>query len=93
MRLHRCVPVLAAVVSLAGVSAPIAQASEAVAPSGAPDGQVAASARPQPGNSSDWLIGLGTATGIVVLGTGGIVTVRDRRTSRRVDRPSRRVVA
>jgi hypothetical protein len=92
MRLHRCVPVLAAVVSLAGVSAPLAEASDAMAPGGGGPVHLAAPAPHQTG-SSDWLIGLGTATGIVVLGTGAIVTARDRRASRRVDQPERSLVA
>jgi len=91
MRVHRCMPVFAAVVSLAGGSAPVAYATDATAPSGAP-AHLAAPAPHQTG-SSDWLIGLGTATGIAVLGTGAIVTARDRRSSRHVDQPERSLVA
>jgi hypothetical protein len=80
MRLHRCMPVLAAVVSLAGVSAPIAQASEAVAPSGGISQPAAPTVVPhQSAGSADWVIGIGTATTVALLGTGAAVTLRNRR--------------
>jgi hypothetical protein len=81
MRLHRCVPVLATVLSLAGVSASGAQASEAMAPSGG-IGQATPTVVEHPsGGSIDLLIGIGTAAGVVVVGTGAAATRRNRRLS------------
>jgi len=80
MRLHRCVPALAAVVTLAGASAPAAYAADAIAPGGG--GTVPAAtpvAQHHPAGSVDLLIGIGTATGIAVLGTGAAATLRNRR--------------
>ena len=81
MRLHRCMPVLATVVALAGVSAPVAQASQAMAPEGGGSVQAAAPTVVQShsAGSVDWIIGIGTATGIAVLGTGVAATRRNRR--------------
>jgi hypothetical protein len=82
MRLHRCMPVLAAVVSLAGVSAPLAQASDAIAPGGG--GSLGESPTPvvqqhHPAGSVDWVIGIGSAAGLAILGAGATVTLRSRR--------------
>lgn len=82
MHLHRCVPVVAAVISLAGAtSAPVALAAEAMAPGGG--GTVPPTAttvvQHHSAGSADWIIGIGTATGIVVLGTGALATRRNRR--------------
>jgi len=78
MRLHRCVPALAAAVTLAGVSAPLAEASQAVAPSGAvPTSPTVVQHRSV--GSEDWALGIGTAAGIAVLGTGAAVGIRNRR--------------
>jgi hypothetical protein len=82
MHLHRCVPVVAAVISLAGAtSAPVALASDAMAPGGG--GPVPPTTttvvQHHSAGSIDWIIGIGTATGIVVLGTGALATRRNRR--------------
>ena len=79
MRLHRCMPMLAAVVSLAGVCAPVAQASDAIAPGG---GNLAPSPAPivqqhHSADSIDWVIGIGTA-GVAVLGAGAVLGTRRR---------------
>ncbi|HUA44161.1 MAG TPA: hypothetical protein VMA77_02970 [Solirubrobacteraceae bacterium] len=80
MRLHRCVPVLAVVVSLAGVSAPLAEASQAEAPSaGIPQPTTPTVIQHHSAGSADWIIGIGTAAGIAVLGTGAVATRRNRR--------------
>ncbi|HUA48646.1 MAG TPA: hypothetical protein VMA77_25665 [Solirubrobacteraceae bacterium] len=82
MHLHRCLPVVAAVVSLAGAtSAPAALASEAMAPGGG--GTVPPTTttvvQHHSAGSVDWIVGIGTATGIVILGTGALATRRNRR--------------
>ncbi len=79
MRLHRCVPVLAAVVSLAGVSAPVAYGSEAMAGSGGTPVPTTQVVQHHSAGSIDWVVGIGAATGIVVLGTGAAATLRGRR--------------
>jgi hypothetical protein len=79
MRLYRCVPAFAAVVSLAGVSAPAAFASDAIAPGGGPlqasTTQVIQRHTPA---SDDWVIGIGAA-GVAVLGAGAVLGTRHRR--------------
>ena len=78
MRLHRGVPMFAAVVTLAGVSAPTAYAFDANSPGGG-GGQPAPLVQSNSGSSSDWLIGVGAAGGIALLGTGMAATARSRR--------------
>ncbi len=66
MRLRRAVPMLATVITLtAGATAPAALALDNTAPSA---GQPAALAHPS--NSSDWLVVLGTAGCVTLLGSG-----------------------
>jgi hypothetical protein len=86
MRIHRCVPMLAAVVSLSGVSAPVAYGFEAMSPGG-DIAQPAPVVQHHSGSSIDWVIGIGTATGIVVLGTGAAATMRNRRPAATPTRP------
>ena len=78
MRLHRSVPVLAAALALAGVSAPVASAHDAMAPSGG-IGQPTTVVQHHSTGSTDWIIGIGTATGIAVVGTGTAAGLRHRR--------------
>jgi hypothetical protein len=80
MHLHRCLPVVAAVVSLAGcTSAPVALASDAMAPGGGGTLPPTTTTVVQhhSADSIEWIIGIGTATGIVALGTG-LATRRNR---------------
>ena len=81
MRLHRCMPMLATVVTLAGVAAPVAEASQAMAPGGGGLSQLPAPTVIQhhSAGSSDWVIGIGTAAGLAALGTGAVATRRNRR--------------
>lgn len=81
MRLQRCMPMLATVVSLAGVFAPVAQATDAMAPGEGIGQPTPALVQHHSGGSVDLVIGIGTATGIVVLGTGAAATLRNRRVS------------
>jgi hypothetical protein len=78
MRLHRCMPALVAAVTLAGVSAPAANATDAIAPgSGGPEPTQVV--QHHSAASTDWVIAIGTGTGIALLGTGAAATRRNRR--------------
>lgn len=72
MRIHRAVPMFAAVASLAAGTAPAAQAFDNSAPTA---GQAATLTQHHPSASVDWLIALGTAGGITVL-SGGLAAGR-----------------
>jgi hypothetical protein len=78
MRLHRCVPAFAAVVSLAAVSAPGAHATDAIAPGGGP---LQVSATPVVHHhtpaSEDLVLGIGAA-GVAVIGAGALLGTRHR---------------
>lgn len=81
MRLHRCMPALAVAVTLAGVSAPVASATDAMAPGSglsAPTQVV----QHHSTDSAGWVIAIGTGTGIALLGTGAAATRRNRRVAR-----------
>ena len=78
MRTHRCVPTLAAVIALAAPAAP-AYGADIDAPGGG--GTVSTVVAHQQASSSDWLIGVGAAAGVVLVGAG---VAGSRRTSRRV---------
>ena len=80
MRLHRCMPMLATVVTLAGVAAPVAEASQAMAPGGGLSQPASPTVvQHHSAGSVDWVIGIGTAAGLAVLGTGAVATRRNRR--------------
>jgi hypothetical protein len=78
MRLHRGVPMLAAVVTLAGVSAPAAYGLDDISPGGG-GSQAATPAVDHSAGPSDWLIGLGAAGGITLAGAGLASSRRTRR--------------
>jgi hypothetical protein len=82
MRLHRGVPVLAAVLSLAGTSAPVAYGFENLGPS---DGGQVTPVRVQQGSSgsNDWLIAAGAAGGLTVIGAGAAAKRRHSQRHRR----------
>jgi hypothetical protein len=80
MRIHRAVPMFAAVASLAAGTAPAAQGFDNSAPIA---GQAATLTQHHPSASGDWLIALGTAGAITVL-SGGWAAGR-----RRPPRPTR----
>jgi hypothetical protein len=73
MRLRKSVPMLAAIVTLAGAASP-AHAVERVS-NGGPSGQPTAISH-HSDDSMDWIIGLGAATGLTVIGTGVAVSRR-----------------
>ena len=81
MRLQRGVAMLAAVLSFAGISAPIAYGLDDVAPG---SGGQNTAVRVQQGSSgsSDWLIVAGAAGGLTVLGTGAAAKRRHSRRHR-----------
>jgi hypothetical protein len=81
MRLHRGVPIVAAVVSLAGVSTRAAYAFDSQAPGGG--GQpTAALVQHPPSSSTDWLlIGVGSAGAITLAAAGVGATQRGRATA------------
>lgn len=81
MRLHRGVATLAAVLSLAGISAPVAYGLDNVTPG---SGGQATPLRVQQASSgpSDWLIAVGAAGAITVLGTGAAAQRRHTRRHR-----------
>jgi hypothetical protein len=72
MRLHRGVPVLAAVATLAGAAAPTAYGFQPTAGPGTDPGQpVAALVQHRPASSTDWvLIGVASAGAITLAGAG-----------------------
>lgn len=78
MRLHRGVPVLAAVVTLAG-SAPAYAFDAGTQGGGIPQTPTALAAHHQSG-STDWLIGVGAASGVALIGAG---VAGSRRVTRR----------
>jgi len=78
MRLYRGVPLLAAVVTLAGVSTPAAYGFDSVSPAGG-GGQPTAPVVDHSAGPSDWLIGLGAAGGITLAGAGVASSRRARR--------------
>ena len=77
MRVHRGIAVLATVVTMAGTSAPAANAFIRVG-SGSSRGQPATGSDQRSDESIDWVIGLGGAAGLTLLGTG--LVARRRRT-------------
>jgi hypothetical protein len=82
MRLHRGAAMLAAVVTLAGVSTPAAYAFDSQAPSSGGQPPVAAVQHRSP-SSTDWLlIGVGSAGAITLAGAAGLgATRRGRNTA------------
>ena len=68
MRLHKSVPTLAAIFTLVAAASP-AYAVERVS-NGNPGGQPAAITQHHSDDSIDWIIGIGAATGLTVVGTG-----------------------
>lgn len=68
MRLHRGVPMLAAVIALAG--SPAASAYVQPAGGGGPIRQPTALTQHHSGDSIGWVIGIGTAGGLAVVGSG-----------------------
>jgi hypothetical protein len=84
MRLHRGVPMLASVPTLVGTSTP---AYAFVRPSGGGQGgQPTALTQHHSGDSTDWVVGIGAAGAVAVLGSAAGVA-RRRRTL--VTRPAR----
>jgi hypothetical protein len=82
MRLHRRGPVLAALATLASVGTPTALAQDAIAPSGGlPQTGSAVVAHHPSGSSDGWLIDVGVAGGVALVGVG---FAGSQRTSRRV---------
>jgi hypothetical protein len=75
MRVHRGIAVLATVLTMAGTSTPAANAFIRVG-SGSPSGQPATASHQRSDASIDWVIGLGSAAGITLLGTGLVATRR-----------------
>lgn len=75
MRVHRAVPMLAAVLTLAGGTAPNALAFDAEAPAAGPSAPVSHNSS----DASDWLIGAGAAGGITVFTAALAVNRRSRR--------------
>jgi hypothetical protein len=69
MRLHRGVPMLAAVFTLVGTSAPAASGYIRTSVGG-PSGQPAVVTHHSSGDSTDWLVGIGALGGLAVFGTG-----------------------
>lgn len=69
MRIHRGLAMLAAVLSLAGISAPVAYGFDNRAPSG---GSQVTPIQVQQGSagSNDWLIAVGAAGGLTAIGAG-----------------------
>ncbi len=80
MRIHRSIPMLAAVATLVGSAAPAAYASDNVAAGSG--GAVSSTAQVQHNSSGtgDWLIGLGAAGAVTLAGAG---VASSRRASRR----------
>ena len=70
MRLYRHVPVLAAVVTLAGASAPVASAEHPLSGSGGGPPTVTTLATHDSSGSTDWLIGAVAAGGVVLVSAG-----------------------
>lgn len=77
MRVHRGIAVLATVLTMAGTSAPAANAFIRVG-SGSSRGQPATVSHQRSDEPIDWVIGIGGAAGITLLGTG--LVARRRRT-------------
>jgi hypothetical protein len=80
MRIHRAVPMLVAALTLAGGTAPAALAFDAKAPAAGPltpSAPLTTSGSHTPGGSSEWLLGVGTASGIAVV-AGGLAANRRR---------------
>ena len=69
MRPHRGVPMLAAVFTLVGASAPAASGYIRTSV-GSPSGQPAVITHHSAGDSTDLLVGIGAAGGLAVVGTG-----------------------
>ena len=69
MRPHRGVPMLAAVFTLVGASAPAASGYIRTSV-GSLSGQPAVITHHSAGDSTDWLVGIGAAGGLAVFGTG-----------------------
>jgi hypothetical protein len=78
MHLHRVVPLLATVVTLAGASAPAAYGFKA-GPAIGGGGQPSTLAQHQATGTGEWLAGFGTAGGLAVFGTGCAAILRRRR--------------
>jgi hypothetical protein len=74
MRLHKSVPTLAAIFTLVGAATP-AYGFEPVS-SGSPSGDRAAITEHHAHDSTDWIIGIGAATGLTLIGTGAAVSRR-----------------
>jgi len=79
MRLHRVVPMLASVATLAAVSAPAASAQQPISPSGGVPQTGTTLAAHHSSGSSDWLIGVGAAGGVVLVSAGLAGTRRAHR--------------
>ena len=69
MRLHRGVPMLAAVLTLAGTSAPAANAFVGVS-AGGPSGQPTRVTQHPSGDNADWAIAIAAAGGLTLAGAG-----------------------
>ena len=69
MRVHRGIAVLATVFTMAGTSTPAANAFIRVS-SESSRGQAAAASHQRSDEPIDWVIGIGSAAGITLLGTG-----------------------
>ena len=69
MRPHRGVPMLAAVFTLVGASAPAASGYIRTSV-GSPSGQPAVITHHSAGDSTDWLVGIGAVGGLAVFSTG-----------------------
>ena len=82
MRVHKSVPTLAAIVTLAAAASP-AYAIEQVS-NGSPSSQAAAATQHHSDGSIDWIIGIGAATGLTVIGTGVAASRRRGREHHRV---------
>jgi hypothetical protein len=88
MRVHRGIAVLATALTMAGTSTPAANAFIRVG-SRSSSGQPATATHPRSGESIDWVIGIGTAAGITLLGTGLVATRRRTRpVAHRSSRPA-----
>jgi hypothetical protein len=69
MRLHRRFPMLAAVITLVGASAPAASGDIRTSV-GTPSGQAAVIAHHSSGDSTGWLVVIGAAGGLAAVGSG-----------------------
>jgi hypothetical protein len=90
MRLSHRAPTLAAVLVLAGAAAPVASGHQVAGGGGPSVGapQHSALVQRHSGDTSDWVIGIATAGGLAVIGTGLVANRRHVRRPQPTKTPS-----